>query len=128
MVDDDMSETSFAAPRQAPPDSGPPKQIIRRAPAIEVRIKDLKENLGRVSFIGTIISKTAETESFIVDDADARVLVLMNDQPAFERLKEGQYVRVFGKVMGTGDEVEILADFVQDFSKIDRELYKRVFA
>lgn len=104
------------------------KQIIRRAPAIEVRIKDLKENLGRVSFIGTIISKTAETESFIVDDADARVLVLMNDQPSFERLKEGQYVRVFGKVMGTGDEVEILADFVQDFSKIDRELYKRVFA
>ncbi len=88
----------------------------------------MKENLGRVSFIGTIISKTAETESFIVDDADARVLVLMNDQPAFERLKEGQYVRVFGKVMGTGDEVEILADFVQDFSKIDRELYKRVFA
>lgn len=103
------------------------RKIIRRAPAVQVQIKDVKENFGRVSFIGTIINKNPEINSMIVDDENARLLVLTNDQFTFDAVKEGQLVRVFGKVMGTGDEIEILADFIQDFSKVDRELYKKVF-
>ncbi len=103
------------------------KKIIRRAPAIEVQISEIKEGMGRVSFIGTVISKNPEIQSFIVDYNTAKVLVLTNDQHAFELIKEGQLIRVFGKVMGAGNEIEILADFVQDFSKIDRELYAKVF-
>jgi|SRR3989338_2089170 len=103
------------------------RKIIRRAPAVQVQVKDIKENFGRVSFIGTVINKNPEINSMIIDDENSRVLVLTNDQYAFDAVKEGQLVRVFGKVMGTGDEIEILADFIQDFSKIDRELYKKVF-
>ncbi|MBI2040866.1 MAG: replication protein RepA [DPANN group archaeon] len=103
------------------------RKIIRRAPAIELPISEIKEGLGRVSFIGTVINKNPDIQSFIVDYENARVLVLTNDQHAFEYIKEGQLVRVFGKVMGAGSEIEILADFIQDFSKIDRELYARVF-
>ncbi len=103
------------------------RKIIRRAPAIELPIPKIKEGLGRVSFIGTVINKNPEIQSFIVDYDNARILVLTNDQHAFEAVKEGQTVRVFGKVMGTGSEIEVLADFVQDFSKIDRELYAKVF-
>jgi len=103
------------------------RKIIRRAPAIQAQIKDIKENFGRVSFIGTVVNKNPEINSFIIEEGGSRVLVLTNDQYAFDVVKEGQFVRVFGKVMGTGDEIEILADFIQDFSKIDRELYKKVF-
>ncbi|MBI4095317.1 MAG: replication protein RepA [DPANN group archaeon] len=103
------------------------RKVIRRAPAIELPISEIKEGLGRISFIGTVINKNPDIQSFIVDFNNARVLVLTNDQHAFEAVKEGQTVRVFGKVMGTGSEIEILADFVQDFSKIDRELYAKVF-
>ncbi|MEK6807943.1 MAG: hypothetical protein AABX75_02840 [Nanoarchaeota archaeon] len=108
-------------------DIGEKQKMIRRAPAVSVRVKDIKENFGRVSFTGTIITKNPEINSIIVDDEDAKILVLINDEASFSGLKEGQYVRTFGKVMGTGDEIEIIADFVQDFSKIDRELYKKVF-
>lgn len=103
------------------------RKIIRRAPAIQVQIKDIKENFGRVSFVGTIVNKNPEINSLIIDDEDSRILVLLNNQWSFDSVKEGQFVRVFGKVMGTGDELEILADFLQDFSKIDKELYKKVF-
>jgi len=102
------------------------KEIIRRAPAIETKIADLSEG-GRVAVAGTVVSKNPEISSFIVDDGENSVQILTNNPNDFEKIQEGQFVRVLGKVWGSGDEIEIQADIVQDFSKIDKDLYKKVF-
>ena len=107
-------------------DTEQPKRIIKRAPAIETRISDLKEG-HRVAVIGTVVSRNADISSFILDDGENKIVILADNQNDFERIKEGQFVRAMGKVWGEGDEVEIQADIIQDFSKIDKNLYKKVF-
>ncbi len=103
------------------------REIIRRAPAIDIQIKDLKENIGRVAITGTVINKNSEINSFVLDNGQEHILVLANRPEEFNRLKEGQFVRVLGKVWGQQNELEIQAEIIQDFSKIDKELYKKVF-
>lgn len=103
------------------------EETVRRSPSIPVAIKNLKNKEGKVSVIGTIISKNKDLSSFILDDGQSQVLVLTKRITDFENVKEGQFVRILGKIWGEGDEVEIQADIVQDFSKIDKELYIKLF-
>ena len=103
------------------------KKIIKRAPAISTKIADLPNNQGgRVSVVGTVVSKNADISSFIIDDGETSVLVLANSPYDFDKVKEGQLVRVLGKVWGEGKEVEIQADIIQDFTSVDKELYEEV--
>jgi len=104
------------------------KKDFHRTPAVPARIKNLNEReMQRVSIIGTIVSKNSELYSFVLDDGETSVLVLTNNIDEFEKLSEGQFVRVMGKIWGEKEEIEIQAEVVQDFSKIDKELYKKVF-
>ena len=106
------------------------KKDFHRTPAVPARIKNLNEGRGdmqRVSIIGTIVSKNTELYSFVLDDGETSVLVLTNNIDEFEKLSEGQFVRVMGKIWGEKEEIEIQAEVVQDFSKINKELYKKVF-
>jgi len=105
------------------------RKILKRAPAVDMRISALKENMGRVAIAGTVINKNPDIGSFMLDDSQSSVLVLApsNDPEIFEAIKEGQFIRVMGKVWGAGDEIEIQAELIQDFSKINKELYKKVF-
>jgi len=106
------------------------KKILKRAPAINVKISDLKENMGRVAIAGTVINKNPDIGSFMLDDSESSVIVIApsNDPKQFDAIKEGQFVRVMGKVWGAGDEIEIQAEIIQDFSKINKELFKKAFA
>jgi len=108
------------------PETEKKKEIIRRAPAIETKLSELSEG-SRVAVAGTVVNKNPEISSFIIDDGETAVQILTNNPSDFEKIKEGQFVRVIGKVWGSGDEVEIQADIVQDFDKIDKELYRKVF-
>ena len=103
------------------------EEIIKRAPSVPTKIKNLKNAEGRVSILGTVVSKNPDLSSFILDDGEAQVLVLTKRIRDFNDIKEGQLVRVLGKIWGEGDEVEVQADFVQDFSRIDKELYIKLF-
>ena len=103
------------------------KKLLRRAPAIITRIKEINGDMGRVCVLGTVVNKNQEIGSVILDDGEATVLVLLNNPQDVEKLKEGQLVRVLGKVWGSEGEIELQAELVQDFSKIDRELYNKVF-
>lgn len=105
---------------------GEEKKLLRRAPAIPVLISKLNGEMGRVAVMGTIVSRNSEIGSIVIDDGQASVLVLLNDPADIEKFKEGQTVRVLGKVWGTGNEIELQAEVVQDFTKIDRELYNKV--
>ena len=103
------------------------KVFVRRAPAIPHKISELKSEMGRVCLAGTIISKNKEIGSFILDDGESKILILTNEPREFEKLKEGSFVRAMGKIWGQENELEIQADIIQDFSKIDKELYNKVF-
>jgi len=103
------------------------KKVIRRAPSLDIKISNLKPDMGRVALLGTIISKNEDISAFMLDDGEAQVLILLNNIKDFEKVSEGQKVRVFGKVWGQEGELEIQADVIQDFSKVDMRLYKRAF-
>ena len=103
------------------------KKFIRRAPSLDVKISNLKPEMGRVALIGTITSKNDDISAFMLDDGEAQVLVLLNNIKDFEKIFEGQKVRIFGKVWGQEGELEIQADIIQDFSKADMGLYKKAF-
>lgn len=102
-----------------------PQDFTRRLPYVPTRISRLKESQGRVAVTGAVVSKEKENYTFVIDDGESQVLVITNDLPGFENLKEGAQVRVLGKIMGAGEDTEILSDFVQDFSKIDKSLYSK---
>jgi aspartyl/asparaginyl-tRNA synthetase len=102
------------------------KKLLRRAPAIITRIKDLNSDMGRVCILGTIVQKNNDIGSVILDDGASSVLVLLNNPQDIEKFQTGQTVRVMGKVWGSESEIEIQAEVVQDFSKIDRELYNKI--
>jgi len=93
-------------------------------PFIPVSVKDVSPKLKKVSIVGTVVSKNPELYSFALDDGEATIIVITNNIDRFNEIKEGQTVRALGSVWGEGDEAEIQADIIQDFSKIDREMYK----
>lgn len=100
---------------------------IRRKPFIPISIKNLTSEYRKVCIVGTIISKNPELYSFLLDDGTSTVLVLTNNVERFKELKENDFVRVFGRVWGEGEEIELQADIIQDFNKVDKELWRRVF-
>jgi RNase P/RNase MRP subunit p29 len=105
-----------------------PEEFQRRSPYTPVKISKLQEAQGRVAVLGAIVSKDKENFTFVIDDGNAQVLVIVNDMASFEALAEGKLVRAMGRIMGTGEEIEILADIVQDFSEVDRALYDKHIA
>ena len=106
----------------------PEREFQRRMPYAPTQVSQLKESQGRVAVLGAVVSKDGENFTFVIDDGSEQVLVIINDMDIFNGLKEGKLVRVLGRIMGAGEETEILADLVQDFSKINRELYNKHIA
>lgn len=104
-----------------------PEEFTRRLPSAETKISDLKRAKGRVAVVGTIVSKDKENSTFVLNDGKAQVLVISNNPDEFNNLTTGKLARVLGRPIGEGEELEILADIVQDFSKLDKETYDRVF-
>jgi hypothetical protein len=97
----------------------------KRNPAIERRIAEVKKDDIRVALIGTIIEKDKSINAIVIDDGEANIRVLLPED-IFERFEAGQLVRTIGLVAPAleGDEKEIRGEIVQDFSKLDKELYR----
>ena len=111
------------------PEEQPPERKFRkREPAKHISVKELSKDLDRVALVGTIVSRNQEISSFVLDDGTGTVNIIMNNVEHFEMLKDGQVVRVFGRLWGEGDDIELQGDLVQDFSKLDLTLFKKVFA
>lgn len=97
----------------------------RRNVAVGRRISGIKKDDIRVKFIGIIIEKDDSNNSIIVDDEGNKICCLL-DQNLFDSVETGKLVRIIGLVVPGLDEtesVEIKAEIIQDFSKVDRELY-----
>ncbi len=103
------------------PDSQENDRVKRRMPSVERKVSDLKPGDMRVSLIGTVIDK--QGNRIVLDDGTGKVNVDFETDPAIEL---NQFVRVFGKVMQTGEDMEIIGEIVQDMEKLDKDLYKKV--
>jgi uncharacterized protein YdeI (BOF family) len=110
------------------PEEGKERQFQKRKPAVFTTVKNLSRDMSRVYLVGMIVSRNTEIFSFMLDDGTGSVNVIMNDVDRFNDLKDNQTIRVFGKIWGEGDDMEIQGDLIQDFSKIDMPLFKQVFS
>jgi RPA family protein len=101
------------------------KTVFKRYPFQLAKVSDLSKETKNVAIIGIVLSKDSEIQSFIIDDSTGKVNVITNNSAAFETIEEGKVVRVLGKTWGEGEDIEIQSDLIQDFSKIDFNLYKK---
>ena len=92
----------------------------RRSPAVEKKINEINDSDMRVKVVGTIISIDDSIPMIIVDDGSGIANVVV-DEIKFEI---GKQVRVIGRIINT-EPIEIRAEAVQDFSKVDRETYEK---
>ena len=96
----------------------------RRAPAVPKKISEISpENDIRVRVVGTVLSK--DEDSITLDDGTSSVEVFFEEE-ILNDLEENKRVRVFGRVLPTPDSFELQGEVVQDFEKVDSELYDKV--
>lgn len=102
------------------------EQEKKRNPAYERDIKDIKpESDVRVRIIGTVISKSMDSSSIVIDDSTGQLTVLISSDELLEKTKPGQFVRIIGLVVPYEGGFELRAEIVQDMSLLDKELYKK---
>ena len=83
-------------------------------------IKTLRVSGSKIAVSGTVISNN-ET-SLVLDDGSGNITILVNNIP----IPNGDYLRVFGRVMPGEDGMYFQADVIQSLSKIDKHAHKKI--
>ena len=81
-------------------------------------MKDLKIEDFKVAVSGIIVNRTEN--SFLIDDGTGQIRVIGENLPNHE------YVRVFGNLTNLEEGLVLQAEIVQDLSKIDKNLHKKI--
>ncbi len=92
---------------------------MKRAPAFERYISEITPDDIRVKVVGTVV-EVRDDGTFLLDDGTGQISVFYEGN-----VEVGKLVRVIGKVMSVGGTLEIKAEIIQDFSKLDKEIYKK---
>ena len=97
-----------------------------RAIAFEKRISEIQKDDIRVKVIGTVVEKDPSSSSILIDDGESTIRIIL-DTDLFENTELGKLVRAIGTVSPAleGEGFELRGELVQDFSKLDKELYKK---
>ena len=93
----------------------------RMLPSVDRKVSGIKEEDIRVRVLGTVIDKKENT--LVLDDGTGKITANFDD-PIKAEMK--QMVRVFGRVFKTADGMELQGEVVQDMTRLDMELQKRV--
>ncbi|MBS3149864.1 hypothetical protein J4455_04205 [Candidatus Woesearchaeota archaeon] len=88
--------------------------------ARETFIRNVKNIGEKVAISGVVI--LVENEVFLIDDGTGQAKIVFSNL----EIPLGNYIRVFGTIIGLVSGVEIQGDLVQDLSKVDKVLHKRV--
>ncbi len=97
------------------------KQVARNK-----KIKEINENDLRVKILGVVIEKNPDDNTILIDDGTGIALVYLT-QEQFEKISEGDIVRIFGRVLEIKDnKVEIVSEIVQNLKNINIGLYEIV--
>lgn len=84
----------------------------------EKYIKNLIKDDFNVAVAGMVVNK--QDNSFILDDGTGQVMVYSNNEV------NGDFVRVFGRVNIIDNNLHVQGFIIQDISKVDKFLYKKV--
>ena len=88
-------------------------------PYKEQNIKDLNSNTLKIAITGLIVSKS---ENMItIDDRTGSLPVLIDTD-----LPVNTFVKVYGILIPSDQGFELQGNLIQDLSKINQELYKKV--
>jgi len=98
---------------------------MKRSPAVERQIKDVKADDFRVRILGTVVDRDEANSSVLIDDGTGRAVAVFSDPEALKEVPEGKRVRVIGKARH-GEPLEIEVEVVQDMSDLDMDLYEKV--
>jgi len=93
----------------------------KRIPSVERCISEIQPEDIRVCILGTIVDKKETT--LIVDDGTGKITVRFEEPVT---LPMNTLVRIFGRVVPIENGFEIQGEIVQDMSKLNIELYKKV--
>lgn len=97
----------------------------KRNVAYEKKISELKKEDVRVKIVATVVEKDQSNFTILVDDGESNLRVLL-DEENFNKVEIGEVIRIIGLVIPPLDEkgvIELKGEIVQDFSKLDHELY-----
>ncbi len=90
------------------------------------KIKEINENDLRVKILGVVIEKNPNDNTILIDDGTGIALVYLT-QEQFEKISEGDIVRIFGRVLEIKDnKVEIISEVLQNLKNINIGLYEMV--
>lgn len=98
----------------------------KRNVAFEKKINSVSKDDIRVKLVGTVIEKDQITNSIVIDDGESKVRALF-DENIFSAAELGKLVRVIGLVAPAleGEGFELRGEIMQDFSGLDKDLYKQ---
>tara|TARA_Y100000310_G_scaffold307746_1_gene350112 strand:+ start:1282 stop:1575 length:294 start_codon:yes stop_codon:yes gene_type:complete len=82
-------------------------------------VKDIKTDDVNVSVSGVIVNK--EEDSIVLDDGTGQIFISNINTEI-----NSDFLRVFGRVLNLDNEIRLQGFFIQDLSKIDKLLYKKV--
>jgi hypothetical protein len=100
------------------------QEFQRRLPSVERKISEIKPDDIRVSITGTVIDM--QDGFAVVDDGTGKANVAFEKPEALSSVRTSQLVRVFGRVMPMDDGFELRGDVLQDMSRLDMRLKKKV--
>ena len=95
--------------------------VIRRVPSVFRNIADIKPEDIRISIVGTIVGK--EGDFIVIDDGTGQINVSFDREVDFS---PNQLVRVMGRIIPVEGGFELQGEIIQDMSKLDIELFKKV--
>jgi len=91
---------------------------------IEKKISDISPTKDiKVRILGTVVSKI--DNSIFIDDGTGTAQVLLGSDIT-QDITENQLVRVFGRVIPSGDGFDISAEIIQDMKNLNIKLYSTV--
>ena len=93
----------------------------QRMPALERKISDISQGDTRVSIVGTVVG--FKDNIIVLDDGTGKIDVSFEEEP---KVKDGQLVRIFGRVIPLDDGIELQGEVCHDFSDADLGLWRNV--
>lgn len=94
---------------------------FKRAAAVSKKVTDINpEKDIRVRILGKVIDRTEDV--IVVDDGYGKAEIIADRHNA----DVGDLVRVFARVLPLENGYELRAEIIQDMSRLDIELYKKV--
>ena len=97
---------------------------MRKAPAVDRKISEIKIGDPRIRVVGLVVDK--KEGELMLDDGTGQITVFFDDPALATGVSVGSKVRVFGVPLNVAGRHELQAEIIQKVDKLDLELYDEV--